>query len=404
MQRWILHIDMDAFYASIEQMDHPEWRGLPVIVGGERRGVVAAASYEARTYGVHSAMPIFQAKKLCPDAIYTRGRRERYMEISHQIMAVLQNFSPVVEQASIDEAFLDGTGLERLFGPVGELGKAIKAEIKKSTGLTCSIGAAPVKFLAKIASDLKKPDGLSILHPDAVAGFMATLPLAKIPGLGPQTLKTIHELGISTAGEAQKLSEDFWVRRFGKVGKALFERCHGIDPREVEPYVEAKSESAETTLEHDTADLDELKTWLLRHAERVGASLRKHGYRGRTITLKVKYSDFKQVTRSHSLKKTINSTRAIYEVAARLLDELAPKAKIRLIGLGVSNFGENERQESMLSLPGIAPEKPDRLMPPGLNENREASLDQTLDRLRSKFGPTAVIRGKLFDGKNQPDE
>lgn len=399
MQRWIIHIDMDAFYASIEQLDHPEWRGLPVIVGGERRGVVAAASYEARKFGVHSAMPIFQAKRLCPQGIYTRGRRSRYAEVSHQVMEVLRGFSPVVEQASIDEAFLDATGLERLFGPVEQLGRGIKLAVKERTGLTCSVGAAPVKFLAKIASDLNKPDGLSILYPEAIPAFLAALPLAKIPGLGPQTLKIIRGLGVNTAGEAQSLSEEFWSRRFGKMGQVIFERCRGVDPREVEPYTEAKSESAENTLDHDTGDLEELKAWLLRQAERVGASLRRHGYRGRTITLKVKYADFKQITRSYSLKKPTNATRAIYEVAARLLDELAPSAKIRLIGVGVSNFGE-EREEAMLTLPGILPEKPDRLMPDNLDETREASLDKALDELRRRFGPEAVVRGRLFDDKN----
>lgn len=398
MQRWIIHIDMDAFFASIEQLDHPEWRGLPVMVGGERRGVVAAASYEARKFGVHSAMPVFQAKKLCPHGILTRGRRARYAELSHQVMEVLRDFSPVLEQASIDEAFLDGTGLERLFGPIEALGRSIKTAVNERTGLTCSVGAAPVKFLAKIASDINKPDGLYILYPEKLQDFLRGLPLAKIPGLGPQTLGVIQAMGVSTAGEAQNLPEGFWERRFGKMGRVIFERCHGIDQREVEPYTKAKSESAENTLDHDTGDLEELKTWLLRQSERVGASLRKHGYKGRTITLKVKYADFKQITRSHSLKKNTSSTRTIYEVAARLLDELKPEAKIRLIGVGVSNFGE-AHEEALLTLPGIMPERGDKLMPKNLDEKREASLDQTLDSLRGKFGPNAVVRGRLFDAK-----
>lgn len=389
---------MDAFYASVEQLDHPEWRGLPVIVGGERRGVVSAASYEARKYGVHSAMPVFQAKRLCPEAIYTRGNRARYMEISQQIMQILHGFSPVVEQASIDEAFIDASGLERLFGPIDRLGRSIKTAVKERTGLTCSVGAAPVKFLSKIASDLNKPDGLSIIYPDEVSAFLQGLPLAKIPGLGPQTLKVISAMGVHTAGEAQKLPDEFWVRRFGKAGQVIFERCRGIDPREVEPYIEAKSESAENTLGKDTSDIDELKIWLLRQSERVGASLRKHGYRGRTITLKVKYADFKQITRSYSLKKTTDSTRAIYEIAARLLDELAPLSKIRLIGVGVSNFCEG-RAEAMLTLPGVNAEKRDRLVPENLDEEREASLDKALDKLRNKFGQDAVMRGRLFTDK-----
>lgn len=399
MQRWIIHIDMDAFFASVEQLDHPEWRGKPVIVGGERRGVVAAASYEARVFGVHSAMPVFQAKKLCPGGIFTRGRRARYAELSRVVMETLREFSPVVEPASIDEAFLDASGLERLFGPIDELGRAIKKAVKERTALNCSVGAAPVKFLAKIASDLKKPDGLSVIYPEEMDSFISGLPLSKIPGLGPQTLKVLRGMGLNSAGDAQKLPEDFWERRFGKLGRVIYERCRGIDRREVEPYTEAKSESAENTLEEDTADLGELKTWLLRQAERVGASLRKHGTKGRTITLKVKYSDFRQITRSHSLKKPTNSTRVIYEVGARLLDELGLDEKLRLIGIGVSNFGEG-RAEAMLSLPGVVSEKQDKLAPENLDEDKEASLDSALDKLRQKFGPRAVVRGRLFDDKN----
>lgn len=398
MQRWIIHIDMDAFFASVEQLDHPEWRGKPVIVGGEERGVVSAASYEARAYGVHSAMPSFQARKLCPHGIFTRGNRKRYMEVSKQIMEVLQEFSPLVEQASIDEAYLDGSGLERLFGPIEQLGASIKAAVKERAFLTCSVGAAPVKFLAKIASDLKKPDGLSIIYPEEVPAFVPKLPLAKIPGLGPQTLKQLAGFGINTAGDAQKFPEEFWERRFGKMGKVLYLRCHGHDERGVSPYTPPKSESAEHTLAKDCSDREELKTWLLRQAERIGKSLRKQGYKGRTITLKVKYADFRQITRSHSLKKPTSSTRAIYEVGAALLDELNPTAKIRLIGLGVSNFGENElEEERMLTLPGLSlPEAGKRFLPENLDEEKETSLDKALDLMRGKFGDKVIIRGKLF--------
>lgn len=416
MQRWIMHIDMDAFYASIEQMDHPEWRGKPLVVGGQSdRGVVSAASYEVRKFGVHSAMPIFQARRLCPQAIFAPGRMWRYAELSREVMRILGQFSPLVEKASIDEAFLDATGLERLFGPVEELGRQIKEAVKAGTGLTCSVGIAPVKFLAKIASDLDKPDGLSILRPEDLPEFLKNLPLGRIPGLGKETLKKLAGLGITSIGQAQAYSEEFWVGRFGKWGKALYERCHGRDEREVEPFTPPKSESAEDTFEKDTNDPEILKTWLLRHAERVGASLRRMGYRGRTVTLKAKYADFTQVTRSHSLPEPTDSTRVIYELGARLLDELSPRQKLRLIGLGVSNLEDwsearpaaeqKERAAEELTLPGLKlpsrKKEADTLLPPGLDAKKERALDQALDRMRDKFGKKVIVRGRLFEGKEE---
>lgn len=398
-----MHIDMDAFYASIEQLDHPEWRGKPLVVGGRSdRGVVSAASYEARKFGLHSAMPIFQARKLCPQAIFTPPRMSRYSEVSALIIRVLREFSPIVEQASIDEAYLDASGLERLFGPVEDLGAAVKRAVREATGLTCSVGIAPVKFLAKIASDLRKPDGLTILRPEDVPPFLRQLPLSRIPGLGKETLKKLASLGLRNVGDAQAYSEDFWVERFGKVGGALYRRCRGLDERPVEPYTAPKSEGAENTFERDTNDPEELKTWLLGQAERIGASLRKHGWRGRTITLKVKYADFTQITRSHSLPEPTDVTRVIYEIGARLLDELAPKAKLRLIGLSVSNL-DNEKTPHppvasvSLSLPGLRLKREeDSYLPPSVDSEREKALDLALDKARAKFGKSAVVRGKLF--------
>ena len=396
-------MDMDAFFASVEQLDHPKWRGLPLVVGGGDRGVVAASSYEARKFGIHSAMPIAQARKLCPRAIFTSGRHQRYAEISRQIMQELGNFSPLVEQASIDEAYLDASGLERIFGPVDELGRKIKESVRLRTRLSCSIGIAPVKFLAKIASDLNKPDGLNILRPEALEPFLLALPLEKIPGVGRQSLKELYGYGLRTAGDALKYPEDFWLRHFGKLGKVICERCRGIDPREVVPWSAPKSESAENTFEHDTADPEELKTWLLRQAERVGANLRKHGYRGRTITLKVKYADFRQITRSHSLNRPTSSTRVIYETAAALLRSLGPTRKLRLIGLGVSGFAQPfpdgaPPQTANLPLPGLKLKtNAESLFSENLDHQKEAALDQALDTLREKFGKKAVLRGRLFE-------
>ena len=379
-----MHLDMDAFFASIEQMDAPELKGKPLIVGGTERGVVCAASYEVRKFGVRSAMPMFQARRLCPQAIIVPVRRERYVEISARVMRVLDRFSPLVEKASIDEAYLDATGLERLLGSIEDMAMNLKQAVLEESGLTCSIGVAPVKFLAKIASDLKKPDGLSIIHPHEVPGFLENLPIEVIPGVGKHTLVKIKSFGIRTAGQAAKYPVEYWEQRFGKMGVALHERVNGIDARPVQPFILSKSESAENTFAGDIDDFEELCTWLLRQAERVGASLRKHGLSGRTITLKAKYRDFTQVTRSRTLKQSTNGTRLIYETAVDLLRELNIKNKLRLIGVGVSQFGEEEQQ---LSLFQDESEK---------DNEREAVLDKTLDSLRERFGEKVVIRGKAF--------
>lgn len=394
MQTWIMHMDMDAFYASIEQLDHPEWKGKPLVVGIGERAVVSAASYEARKYGIRSAMPVFQAKKLCPHAIFTPVRMARYAEVSRTILRILENFSPLVEQASIDEAFLDASGLEGLFGDVESLGRKIKAAIYENTHLTCSIGIAPVKFLAKIASDLQKPDGITIIYPHEVEAFLARLPLGKIPGMGRKILEKTTSFGVHTAGDVLKYPESFWIRHFGKIGKIMFERCNGIDPRKVEPYTAPKSESAENTFAEDTADPEVLKTWLLRQAERVGASLRKQGYKGRTITLKIKFSDFSTKTHSHTLPDPTHSTRMIYETGVRLLEEMNIEKKLRLIGLGVSGF-DGKTESVSLSLPGMEPESKLEKM----DEKKEEALEQALDEARKKFGLAAITRGRLIRKK-----
>lgn len=386
MQRWLMHVDMDAFYASIEQKDHPELRGKPVIVGGDGpRGVVSAASYEVRRFGVHSAMPLAQAFKLCPHAVLVPVRMSRYIAVSHQIMDILRRYSPLVEQASVDEAYLDATGLERLFGPVEGMARRIKREVREATGgLTCSIGLAPVKFLAKIASDLDKPDGLSILYPDKVEGFLRSLPVEQIPGVGKAMRQAIQELAVRTCGDVLRYPGAFWERRFGKAGITLHERAQGIDPRAVEPFTPPKSESAETTFDADTQDIAFLKSWLFRHADRVGRRLRKQHLQGRVITLKLKYADFRTITRRVTLESPVCTTESIYETACSLLDHVRLEGKVRLIGLGVSGFDSQPRQLSLL-----LGEKPDR-------EKRRAKLDHVMDKLQDKFGKTSVVRGRLF--------
>ncbi len=382
---WIIHIDMDAFFASVEQLDDVSLRGKPVVVGGGERGVVAAASYEARAFGVHSAMPTHMVKKLCPKAIFVRGRMGRYKEMSALVMQALGQFSPMVEPASIDEAYMDGAGLERLFGPIEELGQMIKQAVFDVTGgLTCSVGVAPVKFLAKIASDVHKPNGLYILYPEQIPSFLQQLPVGKIPGVGKQFMKELRTLGIRMASDVQNFPAQFWERRFGKGGAMLYARACGKDARKVEPISAPKSESAEKTLEQNTWDKQELQKFLLAQAERVGASLRKKNLRGRVVTLKVKYADFTQITRSRTLERATQSTQNIFDIACNLLEILTLEQGVRLIGLGVSGFEQRVEQALLL-------------VDDSVNDEKNLKLDSALDELRGKFGKDAVVRGRLFN-------
>lgn len=382
--RWILHLDMDAFFASVEMLDNPALRGKPVVIGGAERGVVSTASYEARRFGVHSAMPMFQARRLCPQAIFLQGRHERYREKSREVMAVLEHFSPLVEKASVDEAYLDATGLERLYGSAEEMARLLQKTVLQESGLSCSIGLAPVKFLAKIASDMQKPAGLTVLSHEQVPAFLQSLPVRNIPGVGKRMLATLELLGVRYAADVQHYSKDFWRQRLGKAGELLHDRANGIDLRSVEPFIEPKSESAENTFSKDSSDREELSVWLLRQAERVGKSLRQQGLAGRTITLKVKYADFSHISKSRTLPYPTNLTRVIYAAALALLESVKLDKPVRLIGVGVGNFARGERQLRLL------PNEEE------LREKRDAALDATLDRLRAKFGKEAVIRGKLF--------
>ena len=390
---------MDAFFASAEQLDDPSLRGKPVVVGQGARGVVAAASYEARTFGIHSAMPIGMARRLCPHAVFVPGRRQRYKELSQTVMTALGNFSPMVEPASIDEAYMDATGLERLFGPIEELGQAIKGAVREATGgLTCSVGAAPVKFLAKIASDINKPDGLFVLHPEAMPAFLDALPVGKIPGVGKHFLKDLEQIGVRTAGQVGRYPQEFWERRFGKGGTALWARAQGRDSRKVEPLAAPKSESAEHTYAEDTRDTAVLRRSLMAHAERVGRSLRAQRLAGRTITLKVKFADFTQITRSRTLPHSTAATQTIFDVACELLDAVELKLKVRLIGVGVSGF-QQKPEQALLPLAGVAASPAASPLLSAADEEKRRKLDSALDTLRGKFGRGAVVRGRLFSEK-----
>lgn len=392
---WILHIDMDAFYASVEQMDQPELRGRPVAVGGiGGRGVISAASYEIRKYGVRSAMPGATARRLCPQGVFLPVRMERYKEVSRQVMHALEEFSPLVEQASVDEAYMDATGLERLFGPIPELCETIRARVRKATGgLTCSVGAAPVRFLAKIASDQNKPDGVFLIHPEDVDSFLKTLPVGKIPGVGKRGREILQELGVRYAGQIPNRPRAFWEQRFGKWGGELYDRCRGMGSTEVVPYAAPKSCSAENTFERDTLETATLRRWLLAQSDRVASDLRRHGVRGRTVTLKAKFADFRQVTRSRSLDHRTSETDTIYGTALELLEELCPRTPLRLIGVGVSNFSPRSRQLSLLE-----PEETSRPDP------KKQHLEQTVDAIRRRFGPGAVRRAALLEKPSDKSE
>ena len=388
MDNWdrvVMHLDMDAFYASVERLDDPSLEGKPVIVGRNMRGVVTAASYEARAFGVHSAMPVATARRLCPRGVYLPVRMSRYAEVSRQVMAALRSMVPVMEQTSVDEAYLDMTGTEHLLGAPEDAALRLKAAIREATGLTCSVGVAPNKFLAKIASDMDKPDGLFVIAPGEEAVFLATLPVSKVPGVGPRTCKALEELGVERVGEVLQRPLSFWTGRFGKWGRALFDRARGLDNSPVTARHEPKSSSAENTFEADTRSRDVLVKWLLQQSERVGRDLRAHGWKGRTVTLKLKYADFTGVTRSRTLETPTAATRTIFETARLLLDAVRLDRDVRLIGVGVSNFQARERWLPLL------PE-----------DDPEQRLDDALDAVADKFGSDVLVRGRLFKSGGRP--
>ncbi|MCR5562632.1 MAG: DNA polymerase IV [Desulfovibrio sp.] len=387
----ILHLDMDAFFAQVEQMDRPELRGRPVIIGGlGARGVVSTASYEARAFGVHSAMPMTTARRLCPRGVFLPGSYGRYGELSRRIMDCLGDFSPLVEPASIDEAYVDATGLERLFGPLPEMIAAVKARVAEVTGgLTCSVGAAPVKFLAKICSEVNKPDGVFILMPEDVDAFLCALAVDKIPGVGDRMGESLRGYGIDTIAQARRYPQSFYATRWGKWGLAFYERLYGRGSDAVTPEHVMKSESRECTFDADTLDRAQLVRALMSHAERVGASLRRQGVRGRVVTLKVKYADFRLVTRSLTMDVATDVTQTIFEKGCELLDRLAPAFPVRLIGLGVSGIGQRAVQMLLPGTEGRDGRDPAR-------EEKRRRLDGALDALRGKFGREVVQRGLLF--------
>ena len=375
--RKILHVDMDAFYASVEIRDDPRLRGQPVAVGGSaRRGVVLAASYEARPYGVHSAMPMARALRLCPGLIVVPPHFDRYVEASEQVFAIFHEFTPEVEGLSLDEAFLDVTRSIALFGSAEEQAAKIKARIRERLGLTASVGIAEVKFAAKVASDLRKPDGLVVVPQGGVAAFLAPLPVSRLWGVGPKTEKVVLALGLRTIGDVAK-AEDAWLEReLGSLGPWLSALARGIDPRPVEPDREAKSIGAEETFEEDLEGED-LHPFLHGQALRVAARLRRAGVRARAIHLKVKSATFHTTTRQRTLPEPTDDGALIYTVVRELLTHVPP-GRVRLTGVHASHLG------AQLPLPDG---------PSG----RRIRLNASIDRIHERFGPDALIPADLYE-------
>jgi DNA polymerase-4 len=383
---------MDAFYASVEQLDNPDLRGKCVIVGGSAaRGVVSAASYEARKYGVHSAMPIFQAKQKCPKGVFVRPRFERYKEVSRQIMSLLQEFTPLVEPVSIDEAYMDIRGCDKLHGSPEEIGALIKKIVKQTADLTCSVGIAPNKFLAKIASDMDKPDGLVVILPEHVQQFIDELPIQKVPGVGHKTAQQLKLLGIRTLGDMKKYPEELIQSRLGKNGKRLLELADGIDDTPVTPSSPHKSVSSESTLSQDTRNTELLNTLILRHSEDVAKQLRKMGLRAKTVTLKLKHADFKQVTRSTTLTVPLQSSDKIYFAASRLLADYPLKKQVRLIGVGVTGL-----------VPANLPLQLNLFEEIKIKGDHWEKVDRALDTITQKFGKNAIKRASLRKKNHTP--
>jgi DNA polymerase IV len=383
--RVILHLDMDAFYAAVEQRDRPELRGRPVIVGadpkgGRGRGVVSTASYEARRFGVGSALPISAAFKLCPDGVYLPVDMEKYVGVSKQVMAILRGTTDLVEPLSIDEAFLDVTASRRALGSGESIARGLKREILEATGLTASVGVAACKLVAKIASDLRKPDGLVVVPPGTEAAFLAPLAVRRLWGVGPKTEESLAKLGVRTIGDLAALPPETLTRRVGSHGEDLLRLARGLDDRPVETGGEAKSVGQEHTYGEDTADTTRLRRTLLDLADGVGGRLRSSGLRGRTVTLKYRDETFHTVTRAETLDTATDSGARLFEIAWRLMGGVHRGRKVRLLGIYASGFGETA-QLGLFTKEPIPSEQADRLR----------------DRVAQRFGAGALTRASLLE-------
>jgi DNA polymerase IV len=379
----ILHVDLDAFFAAVEQRDRPELRGKPVIVGGggpNDRGVVSAASYEARPFGVRSGMPLRTAAALCPTAIFVPVHGKRYAEASRQVMAILRRFTPRLEQISIDEAFLDMTGTEGLFGTGEEVARKIKSAISDEVRLAASVGVGANRLVAKIASDLRKPDGLVVVPAGEEAAFLAPLPIGRLWGVGASTRKALADYGVSTIGDLAALPDDLLRRRFGRHGPELGARARGVGDTEVGGEMAAKSISHEHTFDVDTADWEVVESTLLALSEGIGGRLRADELRCATVAVKIRDSDFVTITRQRTLPDPTDLTDVIWRTAVALTRREVHGMRVRL--LGVAAMGLTDRQQLALF---------------ETEDERRRKAIEAADRIRGRFGPRAIRRARLID-------
>jgi DNA polymerase IV len=381
--RAILHIDMDAFYASVEEQDRPELRGKPLIVGGTSgRGVVAAANYAVRRFGVRSAMPMREALRRCPEAICVHPRMARYKEVSEQVFAIFHEFTPLVEGLSLDEAFLDVTSSQQLLGSAESIGGEIRRRIRTQTGLTASVGIAPNKLLAKIASDLNKPDGMCRIGADNVRDILDGLPIEKLFGVGPKTLPAVHAAGIRSFGDLRKAGDDALWRAFGKHGKSMLTRASGLDDRPVVPNREEKSISAEETYATDIRGARELTVQLLRLADRAASRLRAHDLAAGTVSVKIRRGDFATFTRQRTLAPPTQDTGIVSAIARALLEQwlaAQPNAAVRLLGVGLSDLQMLPQRDLF-----------------GGDSTPGSRLDTAIDGIRDRFGSAMLTRASLL--------
>jgi DNA polymerase-4 len=383
--RTILHVDLDAFFAAVEQRDRPELRGRPVVVGGGGpgdRGVVSAASYEARKFGVHSAMPLRTAGRLCPDAVFLPVNGAKYQSVSREVMAVLRRFTPLVEPISIDEAFMDVTASRALFGDGEAIARRIKAVIHEEVGLTASVGVAATKLVAKIASDLRKPDGLVVVPPGSEAAFLDPLPISRLWGVGPQTAAALTDYGVRTIGDLARLDPDVLVRRFGQHGASLVDRAHGVDPDPVDEGDAAKSIGHEHTFDIDTSDPEVIERTLLGMADGVAGRLRASGVKASTVTVKVRDSSFRTVTRQRTLREPTDLTEPIWRTAVELARPEIRGKRIRLVGVTASHLDGAEQL-------GLF----------GTEDPRQRRAVEAADAIRRRWGERAVTRARLIGSR-----
>src|SRR6056297_22286 len=384
----MIHVDMDAFYASVEQLDNPELEGKAVIIGGvglDNRGVVSTASYEARKFGVHSAMPIAKAKKLCPHGIYLPGRGARYSELSKQIFNILLKFTPEVEKISIDEAYLYVKGCHRLYGSSAQIAKKIKEKVNEETGLVCSVGVARNKFLAKIASDLDKPDGLVVIENDEIDKVLDVLSIKKIPGVGEKTANKLNEIGIYKIKQSKRLAIEELIKLFGKHGKELYELIRGRDDRKVNTNSQTKSISNETTFRNDNIEMELLLKHLSQLCQKVTRRIRKKQLIGNTVFIKVKDNKFNIKTKRITVQHYIDSTEDLYQLSKQLLQQVKIKIPIRLIGVGISGLKEKEKEQMSLF---------------ESSDNKE-KFNLAIDSIKDKFGNKSIRRARdLLEKEN----